>query len=126
MEQGPFCEPASRSCSHDISRFMELEISLSCLQYLATLVYPKPIKPNSHSNVLLWQSSLVTCFTLAIGLPRFLVPQNYLTDTFMLPGNYDSCYVHPVIHTVCLQIGNNVIITDKIKSHNFNTYNPRN
>jgi len=53
------------------------------------------------------------CFTLALGLPRFLVPQNLLTDYFMLPGNSDSCYIHPVIHTMGLKIGNNVIITDK-------------
>jgi hypothetical protein len=38
----------------------------------------------------------------------------------MLPGNSDSCYIHPVIHTIDLQIGNNVIIRDKMKSRNFN------
>jgi hypothetical protein len=93
---------------------MEVEISLSCLQYLATFFYPKPVKPRSRSEVLLFARLFaIMCFTLALGLPRFLVPQNLLTDYFMLSGNSDSCYIHPVIHTMGLQIGNNVIITDK-------------
>ena len=29
----------------------------------------------------------------------------------MLPGNSDSCYIKPVIHTIGLKIRNNVIIT---------------
>ena len=51
------------------------------------------------------------CFTLALGFPRFLVPQNLITDYFKLPGNSDSCYIKPVIHTIGLKIRNNVIIT---------------
>jgi hypothetical protein len=58
-------------------------------------------------------------FAPALSLPKFLVPHN-VTDTVMLPGNSGSCYIHPVTHTVGLQIGNNIIITDKMKSHNFN------
>jgi len=39
----------------------------------------------------------------------------------MLHGNSDSRYTHPLINTAGLQIGNTVIITDKMKLHNFYT-----
>lgn len=62
-------------------RIMELETSLSCLQYLTKFVCPNLDKPRSLSNVLLFARLFtIRCFTLALRLPRFLVPQNLLTD----------------------------------------------
>jgi hypothetical protein len=38
----------------------------------------------------------------------------------MLRDKSDSFYVHLVVHTVGPKIGNNIIITDKMRSCNFN------